>query len=214
MIGGPGITDSRDCCVYLIDGRNELALVDSGLGYYCKALTDNINKLGLDNTLLKYVIATHGHIDHIGGLSYFKEMGVKITCHRSEINSIAIGYPELTAEAYYRVKYKPVTIDIVLTEENQSMQIGDLTLNCPHTPGHTPGGISPYVDIQGTRILFGQDIHGPFDASWGSDLKKWKRSMNMLLELKADILCEGHYGIYTPAAKVREYIELYLKKFG
>lgn len=66
------------------------------------------------------------------------------------------------------------------------------------------------ADINGARILFGQDIHGPFDPSWGSNMKLWRDSMRKLINLNADILCEGHFGIYKPAEKVRDYIEYYL----
>ncbi len=69
IVGGPQITDERDCCIYLIDGGTELALVDAGLGYSTRAILENIEKLGLDKSLLKYVVVTHGHIDHIGGLA-------------------------------------------------------------------------------------------------------------------------------------------------
>jgi hypothetical protein len=37
--------------------------------------------------------------------------------------------------------------------------------------------------------------------------------MNELLELNADILCEGHFGIYKPKDKVRNYIERYLEEY-
>lgn len=214
LVGGPEITDGRDCCVYLVDGVSELALIDPGLGYSCKRIIDNIEKLGFDKSLLKYVVATHGHIDHIGGLSFFKDLGIKVACHELEIDAISHGRPELTAESYYGVKYKPVSVDLILRGELQDIAVGDLTLRCLLTPGHTPGGISPYVDTGGIRVLFGQDIHGPFDSSWGSDLKKWKTSMQSLLNLKADILCEGHFGVYQPADEVQRYIETYLRRFA
>ena len=57
-------------------------------------------------------------------------------------------------------------------------------------PRTYPGSIAVYVDIGGQRVLFGQDIHGPFMKEWGSDLAQWKQSMK-LLALNADILCEG-----------------------
>lgn len=214
IVGGPELTDRRDCCVYLVDGKSELALIDCGLGYSCRDILENIKKLGLNHAFLKYIIATHGHIDHIGGLYYFKELGAKIVCHELEKAAVSQGLPQLTASGYYQVKYRPVDVDMLLSEEIQSLKVGDITLHCPLTPGHTPGGISPYVDIKGTRILFGQDIHGPFNPSWGSDIEKWKMSMKNLLALKADILCEGHFGVYRPAARVKEYIEYYLDRFS
>lgn len=210
IVGGPQITDERDCCVFLLDGGTELALVDAGLGYSTRAIVDNIKKLGLDISLLKYVIATHGHIDHIGGLHYFQELGAQVVCHELEYNAIAKGNSELTAAWYYRVSYRPVQVDILLKGDMQNLTVGNMVLHCLHTPGHTPGGISPYLDVSGSRVLFGQDIHGPFDPSWGSDMKLWRDSMRKLMELNADILCEGHFGIYKPAEKVRDYIEYYL----
>lgn len=101
---------------------------------------------------------------------------------------------------------------LILRGELQDIAVGDLTLRCLLTPGPYPGGISPHVDIEGTRVLFGQDMHGPFDPARGSDMKKWKISMLSLPDLKADILCEGYYGIYQPAGEVKRYIETYLRR--
>ena len=213
LVGGPEITDGRDCCVYLVDGGKELALVDAGLGFSCREIMENIRNLGLEPSLLKYVVATHGHIDHIGGLSYFQSKGVKIVVHELESSAVSEGRPDLTAEEYYGVEYQPVSADITLRGEMPELSVGDVTFYCPLTPGHTPGGISPYLDIEGTRILFGQDIHGPFNPSWGSNIGQWKKSMNKLLDLKADILCEGHFGIYKPASRVQGYIESYLRQY-
>ena len=85
---------------------------------------------------------------------------------------------------------------------------------CLHTPGHSPGSISLYLDKEDERILFGQDIHGPFLADFGANMSHWRESMEILLELNADILCEGHFGIFRPADKVRRYIERYLEEYG
>ena len=38
--------------------------------------------------------------------------------------------------------------------------------------------------------------------------------MQKLIELEADILCEGHFGIYSPASAVKKYIEGYLRQYG
>ncbi len=54
-----------------------------------------------------------------------------------------------------------------------------------------PGSLSLYRDRGEKRILFGQDIHGPFLPIPGSDIETWRRSMIKLVELEADILCEG-----------------------
>ena len=45
-------------------------------------------------------------------------------------------------------------------------------------------------------------------------MSEWERSMQRLLLLNADIICEGHFGVYKPAHRVREYIERCLEEYA
>jgi hypothetical protein len=67
---------------------------------------------------------------------------------------------------------------------------------------YTPDSIVVHLGRGAQRILFGQDIHGPFHVDFGLDIMQWHESMKKLLDLKADILCEGHLGIYSPRNRV------------
>ncbi|HEX3011174.1 MAG TPA: MBL fold metallo-hydrolase [Syntrophomonadaceae bacterium] len=201
--------------MYLVDGGTESALIDSGAGASADLILDNITGAGLDLALIKYVIITHGHIDHIGGLPVMKQrLTATIAAHELELPAVEQAIPKLTAASWYGVDYKGVRVDAVLRDPMEPIQVGALSLHFVHIPGHTVGGIAVYLDTDGRRVLFGQDIHGPFNSDWGSDISQWKLSMHKLLELKADILCEGHFGIYTPAAEVEKYITGYLERFG
>lgn len=215
QIGGPQITAPEDCCVYLLDGGSELAVIDAGVGQSAPRLIANIAELGFDPALVRYLVATHGHIDHTGGLAYLQEkLEAKMAAHERELAALGGKNAALTAAHYYGVQYRPVKVDVIIKGEQQTLPVGDLRLICLHTPGHTPGGLSPYVEIGAKRILFGQDIHGPFNAAWGSNLAEWADSMRRLLALAPDILCEGHFGIYQPAEKVRQYIEGCLDRYS
>ena len=66
----------------------------------------------------------------------------------------------------------------------------------------------------GRRILFGQDLHGPILPEFGSNLDDWDRSTKKLLDLDADILCEGHFGIYKTKKDVKNYILSYREQYG
>jgi len=50
--------------------------------------------------------------------------------------------------------------------------------------------------------------------SFRSDIEVWKKSMQKLLSLDADILCEGHFGIFESKEKVKEYITSYLRGYA
>jgi glyoxylase-like metal-dependent hydrolase (beta-lactamase superfamily II) len=213
-VGGSGLSAPEDAFVYLVDARSELVLIDTGVGYGVSRIEDNIRSLGLQPAQVWHIIATHCHIDHIGGLSAWKERyGPKIIAHELDRAGIEGENNELTAASMYGVDYKPVKVDMLLKGEAEKLSLGDLEFNFLHTPGHTPGSISVYIDTKDGRVLFGQDIHGPFSDAWGSDLKKWRASMQKLLDLKADVLCEGHAGIYR-GEKIGKYIEGYLKRYG
>jgi len=54
------------------------------------------------------------------------------------------------------------------------------------------------------------DIHGPYMPAWGADPAQAATSRQRLSDLKADIFCEGHFGIYQPASEVEQYITGYL----
>jgi len=105
-------------------------------------------------------------------------------------------------------------VDRRLKGEHEVIACAPDEIHCLHTPGHTPGSMAVYLDRQGTRILFGQDIHGPFSREFGSDIGQWRDSMEKLIDLGADILCEGHFGIYRPRQRVQRYIRSYLDQYA
>ncbi|OPX74610.1 MAG: hydroxyacylglutathione hydrolase [Methanosaeta sp. PtaB.Bin018] len=212
-VGGPELSASEDAYVYLVDAGSELVLIDSGVGYGTKRIEDNIRSLGFEPAQIWHIIATHCHIDHTGGLSDLKERyGSKVIAHAMDRAGIEGENDDLTAASMYGVNYKPVKVDTLLSGEDEQLMLGDLMFNLLHTPGHTPGSISVYIDTDDGRVLFGQDIHGPFSPLWGSDLAMWRQSMQKLLALHADVLCEGHAGIYK-GEKIKKYIESYLKRY-
>lgn len=215
QIGGGGLSDASDCSVYIVDiGSAKSVLIDSGAGESFNELRANIETIGLDVVKLEALILTHCHIDHIGSAKKFKNVsGCKIVAHEADVDAIEGRDNVRTAARWYGVDYESVKVDSILNEEKTVMTFGNIEFNFIHTPGHTPGSISIYCDISGKRVLFGQDIHGPFDVSFGSNIDDWRKSMQKLLNLDADILCEGHFGVYQPAKDVKKYIEDYLSRF-
>ncbi len=213
-VGGAGLSQPEDAFVYLVDAESELIMIDAGVGYGIERIEENIRSLGFEPAQIWHIIATHCHIDHIGGLSLWKERyGCKIIAHELDRAGIEGENNDLTAASMYGVDYKPVKLDTILMGERNQMRLGDLDFNFLHTPGHTPGSISVYIDTSDGRVLFGQDIHGPFSPAWGSDLVQWRSSMHKLLDLKADVLCEGHAGVFR-GEKIGKYIEGYLERYS
>ena len=213
MIGGPELTAPEDCSVYLLD-LEDLVLIDCGAGRSYPMLVDNMESLGLNPERLHTLVLTHCHIDHIGAAESFREdFGCRIAAHMLDAPAIEGGDISRTGADLYGISFSPTRVDQILAKREMRVDFKGGTLHGLHTPGHTPGSISLYIDRE-TRILFGQDIHGPFMERFGSDINQWRISMEELLKLDADILCEGHFGIYRTKEAVREYIMGYLKMYA
>jgi glyoxylase-like metal-dependent hydrolase (beta-lactamase superfamily II) len=213
LVGSPELTFPEDCCVYLLD-LGDLILIDAGAGKSVPAILENIASLGLAHKTLAAVVATHCHIDHIGGIPEIRRRtGCQVIAHSLDAEPMEKGNPVKTAADWYGMTFPPTPIDIKLNETRQVLKFEKGEVLCLHTPGHTPGSISIILDREGKRVLFGQDIHGPFSDSFGSDLAAWRKSMAILLGLKADILCEGHFGIIQPEKEVQRYIQDYLDRY-
>ncbi|MFW9950965.1 MAG: Zn-dependent hydrolase, partial [Candidatus Thorarchaeota archaeon] len=60
------------------------------------------------------------------------------------------------------------------------------------------------------KVIFPADVHGPIIPGV-SNFEDYQKSLRKLLNLKADILCEGHFGIYKPAERVSKYIKQYIE---
>ncbi len=198
----------NECSVYLVDTQSDqgLVLIDAGMNLN---MIKQINFHEMRFEDIQHCILTHCHIDHIGICAELARELPDIKFYAHELDAAPIeetGHDGRTAASWYGVRYNPVKL-YQKFDSDTVLKLGSYDFQCIHTPGHTPGSISILVESEGKKVLFGQDLHGPFNESFLSDLKDYQQSMHKLLNLEADILCEGHFGIFKPASQVKKYIE-------
>jgi len=205
-VAGSDVTDPRDCSVYLLDA-GELVMIDAGFGESIDLIGCNIEELGLDPKDVSTVILTHCHIDHVGGADRFRQrFGSRLAMHSLDAAIVARGDNRLTAAFCFQKTFQPFPIDMILAGEEERLTCGTQELVCLHTPGHTPGSISVYADACEKRVLFAQDLGAPLLKEFDCNPAAWERSAEKLLKLNADILCDGHTGVYQPGRMVTKYI--------
>lgn len=211
LVGGSDLSDPSDCLVYAVD-LGALVLIDCGSGPGWPRIRGNIVDAGLDPFLLHTLLLTHCHVDHIGAVAQVlaDAPDVRVVAHALDAEAIETGDARRTASSWYGVTLPGVQVTHRVEGAEQTLGFSGGQLRLLHTPGHTPGSMVALLEVEGQTVLFGQDIHGPFYDEFGSDIDAWKRSMQMLLALQADILCEGHYGIYRGKDAVRDFIESHL----
>jgi metallo-beta-lactamase class B len=117
-----------------------------------------LKKLGLNPADIKYVIVSHGHLDHAGGAKYLQEqLGARLIMSEADYNLLD----------QQNASWKPKR-DMVATD-GQRLTLGDTTLTLYLTPGHTLGTISTLIPVRdggrqhvaaawgGTRFNFGRN---------------------------------------------------------
>ncbi len=206
QVGGSALSHPYDAAVYLLDfGRP--TLIDCGLGAGVRNIVENIGKTGVDLRTLGQAILTHCHVDHIGAASLWKGAGLSLIMHELDAQIVERGDNLLTAAFCFNIEFRPLPIDVKLKGEEGTLLLNEQEVSWIHTPGHTPGSISLYLDMDGKRILFAQDIQAPLLKEFDCDPAAWERSVEKLLALEADVLCDGHMGAWKGARRVREYLE-------
>ncbi len=122
---------ARGCISYMVVSGKEAVAIDVTRHFdHVIALSE---KLGVK---IKYVLDTHLHADHIsGGRELADKAGAIYYIHPGDMGGATIGFNPLA--------------------DRQLVRFGANTIEAIHTPGHTPGSTSFYLD---KRFLFTGDI--------------------------------------------------------
>lgn len=162
---GFDLTDPYDCHVYLLDGGDELALIDAGAGVDVEPILAMIQRHGYPLDKVKKLILTHQHADHAGGAAALKErLGVEVmmsaeSAHFLEDGDEAGVSVDLgKAAGFYPADYvyRACPVDRKL-KEGDIIRVGECQLLTLETPGHCNGHLSFLMEEKGFKTLFAGD---------------------------------------------------------
>ena len=212
QVGGRGLTAPEDAAIYLLTTGAEAALIDAGCGQATDLLLANIEAAGVAADRIRWLLLTHCHFDHTGGAEEVRRrLGCISVAHELDAGFIETGDAEVSAASWYDSRLTPCPIDRKLRGPRERLLLGESTIEAIHIPGHSPGSVAFLFESEGRRILFGQDVHGPLALSLRSNAADYQRSLQTLLALEADILCEGHYGVFRGQHEVAAFIRRFVE---
>lgn len=140
---------------HLIDTGDGLILLDTGYAETLYIVLDNIYQLGFDPRDIKYIVHSHGHIDHFGGTCALVEMtGAKTFLGRGDLDYVT-GKRDLSWARELGLPQPNFFTPDVLLDDADEIKLGNTTLKCYHTPGHTEGCTSflfPVTDGERTLV--------------------------------------------------------------
>jgi glyoxylase-like metal-dependent hydrolase (beta-lactamase superfamily II) len=211
QVGGGQLTALEDAAIYLLNFDGHAALVDAGCGHAQKKLLANIQDCGVRPEQIEYLLLTHCHFDHTGGAKALKDLlRCQVVAHALDAAFLEEGDNAVTAARWYGAVLQPFQVDLKISGDREDIPLGGRAIQAIHTPGHSPGSVVYLTESEGRKILFAQDVHGPLHPDLRSDAEDYRRSLDLLLSLEADILCEGHYGVYQGKKEVAGFIREFL----
>lgn len=102
-----------------------------------KIIIPGLRAVGADPSTIKYVVLAHGHADHFGGAQLIADRyGARVMMSRADWDLVAAQRP---AHAPKR--------DLEIAD-GQRLTLGGTTVTFHHTPGHTPGTVSPIFPVR------------------------------------------------------------------
>lgn len=134
---------------YLVSENGKAIIIDPG------AEGERLyNYLQENNLVLKYVINTHGHFDHIAANQFLKEKTSAEILGHPKLN-LKLKDPKLNlSEIFMQQKIKSPVLDRALND-GDIIDFENLKLKIFYTPGHSNDGISIYLKTN--KILFSGD---------------------------------------------------------
>lgn len=199
---------------YLIDAPRR-ALIDTGTASVPgQTLLPALKELGWDVAELRVIINTHMHIDHAGGnFEMHEASGAGIHLHRADVPLVD---REAHLEKYCRADLRLLGQEAEIPqreafmlqllgrewgieralEDNDEIELGDdVRLTTVHTPGHTPGSTSLFLERAG--LLFSGDaVGGRGSRAPGFPLyysaRDYASSLRRLLDLPINTLVQAH----------------------
>lgn len=173
-----------NCYIVACPQTKEAVIIDPGADG--KGIIDTVRSLQFD---IKYVLNTHGHIDHIGANGSLKaEYKVPILLHERDLkiyNNPGFGLGLVLKKQPQPDRY---------ISDGDVIEFGSESLTVIETPGHSPGGVCFYSEsllFCGDTIFAGSI--GRTDLSGGSFEILMKSIYEKLLPLPADtVVYPGH----------------------
>ncbi len=179
----------RKVCAHLIDTGDGLILFDSGYRHALHLLLESIRSLGFDPSDIRYIIHSHGHFDHFGGSCELRRMyGCKVMMSRTDTDLLRED-PERALLCYAPQKYDEVCMPDIELNDNDVITLGNTSIRCILTPGHTGGTMTFFFDASDGEKTYKVGYMGGvgFLSIYKDYCKKYGLPLDMCQRLKESI---------------------------
>lgn len=192
----PAGMNQTNCYIVGCQNTHRGAVIDPG--GEGKRLVQEIERSDLD---VEYVLITHAHFDHIGGIADVVEAtGAKLAIHPNERPLLEAG----GGASMWGLNVPSSPPPDIELSEGETIEVGELTFEVLFTPGHSPGGVSFYEAEEGVAfvgdVLFSSGI-GRTDLHGGDHQTLMQSIKEVLFKLPDDTVIYPGHGPKTTVAR-------------
>lgn len=193
----------RGLGVFLLTAPSGHVLIDGGVRGHASSIEANIRSLGFDPRDVRWILVTHAHCDHAGGVAQLaRATGAQVIAGVADVALLARGGRD-DPQFGDRLPFPRVSAATAAADDQQ-LRLGDLLLTAHATPGHTPGNTTwTWQACEGTRCLQVVDVGSLSapgyrlvgNARHPQVVDDFARSFGVLAALPCDIALAPHPGM-------------------
>lgn len=145
---------------HIVDTGEGLIMFDSGYQHSLYLVIHNMHLLGLNPLDIKYIIHTHGHIDHFGATKSLVELSGAKTFIGTPDKDYCNGKLDLSWAKELNIDFKETFEPDFLINDGDIIKLGNVEIKAVATPGHTPGTMSYFFNVTDGEHTFRAGLHG------------------------------------------------------
>lgn len=205
IFGNSYYVGTRGLSAVLITSEAGHVLLDGDLPESVPHLIANVRALGFDPTQIKFILNSHAHFDHAGGIAELQQLtGATVISSASGAAALRKGRGGTDDPQYTLADTFPAVADVREFEDGEVLRVGGIALQVHFTPGHTPGGTSwtwqsceadrclQLVYADSLNAVSSEDFRYSGDPRYPTASEDLKRSIARLQNMKCDILISAH----------------------
>lgn len=200
---------ASDLTSFLITTSQGHILLDGGLPETAPQIERNIKSLGFKMTDVKFLVNSHAHYDHAGGLAELKRVsGAKLVASKADRPALEAGDKNDFAWGH-RFAFKGVNVDRVISD-GETLPLGEAKLTAHITPGHTRGCTTWTTAVSDAgksyNVVFLCSVSVPgYDLinnlKYPDIISDYRQSFGKLRALPCDIFLAAHGSFFELAYK-------------